>query len=251
MLLHLGLSFAIGACITAGLLVARAEWQSLRAARRLSPAVLREMRLSLATLPLNVLAMLFGAAAWTIIFISVQTASPWTLTGSPIWLTLSALIAADISYYFEHRCAHRSIFLWRLYHGVHHTSSHYNVAAAYRVSFLHQLVAPVFYLPWVLLGFDALLIMAMQLMVFHYQAWVHTEHIDRLRFLDGWLNTPANHRMHHSADLSHTPRNFGAVLMVWDRMFGTYVCPSNVERYGIAGAEPPTSLWQVFMQPLK
>ena len=248
---QLAVSFVVAACLTAALIVARIEWKSLRAEGKLTCVILEDMRLSLATLPTTIVAMLIGAATWALAFVAVAQASPYVLTGSPVLLALAALIAADFSYYLEHRCAHRSMLLWRLYHAVHHTSKHYNVAVAYRVSFLHQLVAPLFYLPWVASGFEPLLIMASHLIVLHYQGWVHTEHIGRLRFLDGWLNTPANHRMHHSAKLTTSPKNFGGILIIWDRLFGTYIRPSKVNDYGIAGVTAPTSLWGLYTAPFR
>ena len=162
---------------------------------------------------------------------------------------LLAFVACDFSYYWEHRCAHRVGLLWRLYHASHHSSPDYTVATAYRVSFLNQALSPAFYLPWVLLGVPALLVLGFQLTCFHYQAWLHTELVGPMGALDRWLNTPANHRIHHSTAVRHADRNMGAVLMLWDRLFGTYAPPEPGLDYGIRGNESPRRWWDIYLQP--
>jgi len=99
------------------------------------------------------------------------------------------------------------------------------------------------------IGLPALLVIGFQLACFHYQAWLHTESIGPLRGFDSWLNTPANHRIHHSTAARHADRNMGAVLMVWDRIFGTYATPEPNLSYGIAGAEAPRRWWEIYVQP--
>jgi sterol desaturase/sphingolipid hydroxylase (fatty acid hydroxylase superfamily) len=204
--------------------------------------------MSLSLVPPNVLATILAGGAWAAIFLAAE-ARAWRPIefGGPA--AIAAFVAADLSYYWEHRCAHRVTLLWRLYHAAHHSSPDYTVATAYRVSFLNQLLAPAFYLPWVLLGLPAVLVLAFQLTCFHYQAWLHTESIGRLPWLDPWLNTPANHRVHHSTAARHRDRNLGAVLMAWDRLFGTYARPEEGLHYGIAGREAPDRWWEIYVQP--
>ena len=242
------LSLPIGFCIAAGLLVAREEWKWLRARGRLTPDARREMMLSLSLIPPNALVSVLAGGAWAAIFLAAQFMAPWRLEMGVV-TAFAAFVACDFSYYWEHRCAHRVGPLWRLYHAAHHSSPAYTVATAYRVSFLNQALSPAFYLPWVLLGFPAVLVLALQLTCFHYQAWLHTEAIGPLRGLDSWLNTPANHRVHHSTAAHHKDRNLGAVLMIWDRMFGTYAPPEEGLRYGIAGSAPPRRWWEIYVQP--
>jgi len=241
-------SLPIGFCMAAGLLTAVEEWKWMRASGRLTPRARREMALSLSLVPPNVLVTIFAGGLWAAIFVAAEAHALW-----PMELGLGtaalAFVASDFSYYWEHRCAHRVTLLWRLYHAAHHSSPDYTVATAYRVSFLNQMLAPAFYLPWVLLGFPAILVLAFQLTCFHYQAWLHTECIGPLKALDPWLNTPANHRIHHSTADRHRDRNMGAVLMIWDRLFGTYAAPEPDLAYGIGGREPPTRWWQIYVQP--
>jgi len=244
------LASATGIAIAAGLVVGIREFFQLRSQRLLDRIAYREMRLSLMQIPPNGLAAYLFAPFWAGIYLAAGTLTSAELPLN-IFIVLAAFAAADFSYYWEHRCAHKLPFLWAAYHGVHHTSGAYTVATAYRVSFVNHFFAPAFYLPWILLGFDPLLIGAMQLFVFHYQAWVHTETIGELRWLDGWLNTPANHRMHHSSAVAHRDRNFGGVLMCWDRLFGSYVRPERNVAFGVHGHVPPDGMKEVFLQPLR
>jgi len=241
-------SAAIGFCIAAGLVSAREEWKWLRRRGELTAAARREMALSLSLLPPNLVVSLLAGGVWSALYFTAQGVAPWRWDAWPAAI-LAAFVACDFSYYWEHRCAHRVGALWRLYHAAHHSSPAYTAATAYRVSFLNQAFAPAFYLPWVLLGLPAILVLGFQLACFHYQSWLHTEAIGPLGRLDGWLNTPANHRIHHSAAAQHTDRNLGAVLMVWDRLFGTYAAPASGLRYGIPGQAAPRHWWDLYVGP--
>ena len=241
-------SLAIGFCMAAGLLTAYEEWKWMRASGRLTREKRAEMGLSLSLVPPNLLVSVFAGGLWAAIFLAAE-AHAWRTFEFGVATALAAFVACDFSYYWEHRCAHRVPLLWRMYHAAHHSSPDYTVATAYRVSFLNQALSPAFYLPWVLLGFPAVLVLGFQLACFHYQAWLHTELVGPLKAFDPWLNTPANHRIHHSTASRHADRNMGAVLMIWDRMFGTYAPPEADLDYGIAGREPPRRWWEVYLQP--
>lgn len=242
------LSLAIGMCIAAGLVIAAEEWRWLTKRGALTPAAKREMRLSLSLLPPNALMSVLMTPVWGAIFLGAMHAAPVHLELNAFTFLLAFLVA-DLTYYWEHRCAHRVPWLWRLYHAQHHSSPDYTIATAYRVSFLNQILSPAFYLPAVLLGFSPLLILGFQLVCFHYQAWLHTEMIGPLGFLDKVFNTPANHQIHHSIDARHRDRNFGAVLMIWDQLFGTYAPPAPALKYGIPGVPAPQSWLRIYLNP--
>lgn len=245
---RLGVSALIGICVAAGIVLGVSEVVELRRRGRLERARLREMMLSLSPLPINVLVTLGLAGVWGALYAQAHALAvvKWPVDGVTIVL---AFVAADFSYYWEHRCAHRVPWLWGLYHAIHHSSADYTIATAYRVSFINQMFSPAFYLPWVLLGLDPLLIAGWQLFAFHYQAWLHTETIGPLGWLDGWLNTPAVHRVHHSCAIEHRDRNLGAVTMLWDRWFGTYTPPVAALRYGIPDVESPRSMAGLYVDP--
>lgn len=248
LLVRLFLSCLIAGAITAGILVARAEWKWLKSRGTLTREAVCKMGLSLSALPPNVLVTILMTPVWHAVY---SQAATYSIASLPleIWVVPAALLAADFSYYWEHRCAHRVAPLWALYHAYHHTADTYTVAVAYRVSFLNQFLAPAFYLPWILLGIDPLLMIAMQLFVFHYQAWIHTELIGRLKGFDAWFNSPMNHRMHHSHAREHRLANLGAVTLVWDRLFGTYVPPRGHVVYGIGGEHAPRTVTGLYTQP--
>ena len=244
----LAASIPVGFCMAAGVLMAYEEWRWMRATGRLTAEARAEMARSLSLVPPNVVVTLVAGGLWATVFVAAESRA-WMPMEFGGLAALASFLACDFSYYWEHRCAHRVRLLWRLYHAPHHSSPHYTVATAYRVSFLNQALAPAFYLPWVLLGLPAILVLSFQLACFHYQAWLHTESVGPLARLDPWLNTPANHRIHHSTAARHADRNMGAVLMVWDRLFGTYAAPEAALSYGIAGSAPPKRWWEIYLQP--
>jgi sterol desaturase/sphingolipid hydroxylase (fatty acid hydroxylase superfamily) len=138
-------------------------------------------------------------------------------------------------YYWDHRAAHRNRAYWALAHSVHHSSPQFDQTTGLRVSFVDGFVSPWFYVPVVLAGFDPLLVGGCLAVIIGWQQWLHTEAIDRLPWLDPWLNTPSNHRVHHGVQARYQDVNYGAILMLWDRAFGTYVAesPREPRRYGI------------------
>jgi len=243
------LSIAIGLSIAAGVVLGIEELFWMKRRGRLTRGALREMGMSLSTLPPNIVLSILCAGWWVALYSAASELVPWRMPMNVLTL-LFAVVAADFCYYWEHRCAHRFRPLWAGYHAVHHSSSGYTVATAYRVSFVNQLIAPAFYLPCIALGMEPLLVVGLQVLSIHYQAWVHTEMIGPLGVLDRFLNTPANHRMHHDAELSRGV-NLGGMLIIWDRLFGTYAPARAVTHYGIAGAESPRSILRVYSQPLR
>jgi sterol desaturase/sphingolipid hydroxylase (fatty acid hydroxylase superfamily) len=237
-----------GVAVAAGLFVAWEEWRWLKRHHRLDASARRETWMSLSLLPPNIIVSILTSGVWIALH---QAASQFSMQQIPTnaGTVLLVFLAADFTYYWEHRCSHKVGLLWALYHAPHHSSNKLTVATAYRVSCLNQLFAPAFYLPLTLLGFDPLVVAAFQLFVFHYQAWLHTEMIGSLGVMDRWFNTPANHRVHHSTALHHQDRNMGAVLLVWDRLFGSYAKAEAVSEYGIRGTKPPQQLLAIYMRP--
>jgi sterol desaturase/sphingolipid hydroxylase (fatty acid hydroxylase superfamily) len=92
-------------------------------------------------------------------------------------------------------------------------------------------------------------VVALQVLAIHYQAWVHTRAIGPLPLLDAFLNTPANHRMHHDLAMPARGVNFGGIFVIWDRLFGTYVAPRRVRRFGIAGRRAPSNWRELYTLP--
>lgn len=244
--LQLGFSILVGLAITAGLMFAAQEYLQARRAGRPMDSV--NVRISLSAIAPNVLVYLVIAPWWALVYQQVASLTSQSLPINFATLAI-AFVACDLSYYVEHRVAHRTRILWRMYHGTHHTSDAYNIPLAYRVNFINQFFSPLFYIPWLLLGLHPLVVLGFQLFVFHYQAWIHTENVGHLELLDKLINTPGNHRMHHSSDPKHQAVNLGGVTMLWDHLFRTYCAPQNDVQYGITNVPPSKSYLGIYLDP--
>ena len=142
------------------------------------------------------------------------------------------MLAVDFIYYWFHRLSHEVNFLWAG-HIVHHQSEEYNLAVALRQNALEPLLSAPFYWPLALLGFPPIMFFTCFALNTLYQFWIHTRCIGRLPWLDPWLNTPANHRVHHGRNPKYIDRNHGGILIIWDRLFGTYQREEEEPAYGI------------------
>ncbi|MDJ0689859.1 MAG: sterol desaturase family protein [Xenococcaceae cyanobacterium MO_188.B32] len=148
------------------------------------------------------------------------------------WTMIIAIAIADFLYYWEHRTEHRIRFFWG-YHNVHHSSTDYNLTVASRLSWIEDCILWIFYIPMALLGFHPLQILVAVEITALYQIWIHTQKIGRLGILEKIINTPALHRVHHASNPSYIDKNYGAILMIWDRLFGTYQPETEPPIYGL------------------
>ncbi|MEX0289078.1 MAG: sterol desaturase family protein [Flavobacteriaceae bacterium] len=156
---------------------------------------------------------------------------PWQIPIN-IWTTLLCILVIDFLYYWEHRIEHRIRILWS-YHSIHHSSPIYNYTTALRVSFIDSLVTWVFYLPAVLMGFHPYIVLLAVLFMLTYQFWLHTEIIGKLGWYEKIFMTPSQHRVHHGSDKIYLDKNYGAILSLWDRMFGTFQEELHTPNYGL------------------
>jgi len=148
------------------------------------------------------------------------------------WSWLLAVIAVDFTYYWMHRIEHERRILWAV-HSVHHSSQEYNLTTALRLSWLESLYEWLFFIPLLLIGFDAIQVLASLFAVVLYQTWIHTEKVGKLGWLDGILNTPSVHRVHHATNADYIDKNYGGILIIWDRLFGTYQAENEKPIYGL------------------
>jgi alkylglycerol monooxygenase len=157
------------------------------------------------------------------------------------WGYALALVLYDFCYYWLHRLGHTRRILWAA-HNVHHQSQDYNLSTALRQTSSGFLLSWVFYLPMAAVGvpFDVLFTVAAIDLI--YQFWVHTEHVPRLGWLDRWLATPSNHRVHHAINDAYLDKNFGGITMVWDRLFGTYQVELALDPC-VYGTKKPLNSW--------
>lgn len=179
--------------------------------------------------------ILLNLTAYGLIFIVTlylaELAIPWHIPMN-VWTWALAFIVADFSYYWMHRIEHKVRFLWAI-HSVHHSSTEFDLTTGLRLAWLEGLFEWVFFVPMVLIGFDLVQVTVSIIAVVAYQTWIHTESIGKLGWLDKVLNTPSVHRVHHGSNPKYIDKNFGGVLMLWDRLFGTYQVEEEKVIYGL------------------
>jgi sterol desaturase/sphingolipid hydroxylase (fatty acid hydroxylase superfamily) len=228
--------FETAALVFGAAIVLLLPWElwRLRSTGRLDRARMREMLASASPFVPTVLVGGVVTAFVLGLYGLIGAWIPWNIPTNG-WTALLALLAVDFMYYWDHRTAHRNRAYWALAHSVHHSSPQYDQTTGLRVSFIDGFISPWFYVPVVAVGFDPLLVASCLALIIGWQQWLHTEAIGRLPWLDGWLNTPSNHRAHHGVQARYQDKNYGAILIVWDRLFGTWAPESMEEpvRYGI------------------
>jgi sterol desaturase/sphingolipid hydroxylase (fatty acid hydroxylase superfamily)/uncharacterized membrane protein YhhN len=146
-----------------------------------------------------------------------------------------ALVFYDFCYYWLHRAGHVVALFWAA-HVVHHQSQHYNLSTALRQTSSGALFGWVFYLPMAIAGVPPLIFGIVALIDLLYQFWVHTEQVGKLGWFDRVFCSPSNHRVHHAVNDPYIDKNYGGILMVWDRMFGTFREEDEPCVYGTRGA---------------
>ncbi|CDR11988.1 sterol desaturase family protein [Streptomyces iranensis] len=150
-----------------------------------------------------------------------------------VWWTLPLmLLAQDFFYYWSHRGHHVIRILWAC-HVVHHSSRKFNFTTALRQPWTTWTVWP-FYVPMIALGVHPAAVAFCSSVNLVYQFWIHTERIGTLpRPVEFVFNTPSHHRVHHASQGGYLDRNFGGILIVWDRLFGSFVPETDRPVYGL------------------
>lgn len=145
---------------------------------------------------------------------------------------LSAMVLWDLLYYWNHRWMHEVRVFWAN-HVSHHSSERYNLSTALRQPWSGLTMAWV-YAPMPLLGFPAKVTFRAGQLNLLYQYWIHTEAIDRLpKPIEAVFNTPSHHRAHHGANLQYLDKNYGGILIIWDKLFGTFEPEVRRIKYGL------------------
>lgn len=151
--------------------------------------------------------------------------------GNPLtWIAL--FIADDFAYYWYHRTHHTIRVFWAS-HVVHHSSEHYNLSTALRQTWTPFTALP-FWLPLAFLGFSPWMILLQQSVSLLYQFFIHTERVGKLwRPVEFVMNTPSHHRVHHGSNDQYLDTNYGGILIIWDRLFGSFRPESERAVYGL------------------
>ena len=180
----------------------------------------------LALLPLSLAAPIFSFA-WTHRIYTVESHSAL--------MVLLVFLGQEFCYYWYHRAAHRVRFFWAT-HAVHHSPNELTLGTAYRLGWTGKLTGTaMFFAPLVWLGVRPEVVLAVLSLNLLYQFWLHTTWIPRLGWFEYIFNTPSAHRVHHASNVDYLDANYGGVLVIFDRLFGTYIAERDDEpcRYGL------------------
>jgi sterol desaturase/sphingolipid hydroxylase (fatty acid hydroxylase superfamily) len=186
----------------------------------------------MALLPLSLATPVFSLA-WEHRLFTVQIDSAL--------MVLALFIGQEFCYYWYHRASHRIRFFWAT-HAVHHSPNQLTLSTAYRLGVTGKLTgSAMFFAPLVFLGVRPEVVMTTLYINLLYQFWLHTTWVPKLGWLEYVFNTPSAHRVHHASNVDYLDANYGGVLVIFDRLFGTYIEERADEpcRYGLV--TPTTS----------
>jgi sterol desaturase/sphingolipid hydroxylase (fatty acid hydroxylase superfamily) len=167
-----------------------------------------------------------------VIYAGLYELTPLRVPTDVVWAWVLLFFLDDFAYYWFHRISHEVRVFWAS-HVVHHSSQYFNLSTALRQTWTPMTYLP-FWLPIALLGFKPWMIFTQQAVSLIYQFWIHTERIGKLpRPVEFVFNTPSHHRVHHGANDIYLDRNYAGILIIWDRMFGTFQGEEERVRYGL------------------
>lgn len=179
---------------------------------------------------------LFISAFWNLLALAIFAAlfllSPLEFPMGEWWSWVVLFFAFDFLYYLDHRFHHVVRIGWAT-HVVHHSSQHFNLSTALRQPWT-PFTQTLFFAPLAVVGFPPAAIALMSAIDLLYQFWIHTERINRLpKPIEFIFNTPSHHRAHHGADEIYLDTNYGGILIIWDRLFGTFQPELQRPTYGL------------------
>lgn len=176
---------------------------------------------------LIVITLVLPAMQWAHLYrVATIDITPWTFA--------ALYLGVEFCYYWFHRASHRIRWFWCA-HVVHHASEHMNFTTAMRQSWLYSFAGNwLFYTPMVLIGFEPRWVLFALSLNLAYQFFVHTQWVDKLPApIELIFNTPSHHRAHHGRNPRYIDRNYGGTLIVFDRLFGTFVDETETPDYGL------------------
>ena len=151
---------------------------------------------------------------------------------SSVWSFLVLFVLHEFIYYWYHRFSHESRFMWAT-HVNHHSSTKFNLSVAARTPFLNFGYLIIFWIPLVLIGFNPIDVLIVQMVSLYLSFIQHTTLIPKLGFLEKFLSTPSHHRVHHASNPQYINKNYGSVLIIFDKIFGTFTPEEATPIYGI------------------
>lgn len=183
----------------------------------------------------NLVAKALGAGVVGTTYLAAGALAPAALPLDDWRIWLAGFLIVEFLYYWFHRFSHTVRWLWAT-HAVHHSAEELTLPAGLRLGWTGLVSGGwLFFVPLALVGFPPLMISALLAFNLVYQFLLHTEAVGRLRPLEWVLNTPAHHRVHHASNAAYLDRNFGGVVIIFDRLFGSFADerPGLPLRYGL------------------
>ncbi|NUU03618.1 sterol desaturase family protein [Herbaspirillum robiniae] len=178
------------------------------------------------------------SAGAMLLFLSwLYTHRVWTLPVDAWWVWALCFFADDLSYYWFHRISHEVRWFWAS-HSVHHSSEQYNFSVAVRQTWTGVITGSFLFWFWMpLVGFHPKMVLFMQSVSLIYQFWIHTQSIGRMpSWFEAVFNTPSHHRVHHGSDFDYLDANYAGTLIIWDRLFGSYIPETFKPKYGLTSS---------------
>ncbi|MGF6961861.1 sterol desaturase family protein [Paraburkholderia youngii] len=206
-----------------------------------SPFAWHEVWISLFDLAARRLMSLLPISVATPAFSFVYDHRIFTVGINSALMVFALFIGMEFCYYWYHRASHRVRFFWAT-HAVHHSPNQLTLSTAYRLGLTGKLTgSTLFFAPLVWLGIKPEVVLLTLFLNLMYQGWLHTTYIPKLGWFEYLFNTPSHHRVHHASNVDYLDANYGGVLIIFDRLFGTYVEERADEpcRYGLV--TPTTS----------
>jgi sterol desaturase/sphingolipid hydroxylase (fatty acid hydroxylase superfamily) len=166
------------------------------------------------------------------VYAGVYELTPLRIPSGAWWAWVLLFFADDLAFYWYHRISHEVRVFWGS-HVVHHSSEYFNLSTALRQPWVPMTAFP-FWIPLAAAGFKPWMILLQQAISLTYQFFIHTERVRRLpRAVEAVFNTPSHHRVHHGSNGLYLDRNYGGILIIWDRLLGTFQGETEPVRYGL------------------
>ncbi len=192
----------------------------------------RDARTSLSMGVGSLVSMVVFKLATLVVYTVLWELVPWKIPADTWWSWAALLVLVDLGWYCNHRFSHRVRIAWAG-HQAHHSSEYFNFGTALRQKW-NPWTEAIFWLPLPLLGFSPWTIYIAFSFNLIYQFFIHTETVGTLpRPIELVFNTPSHHRVHHGSDPEYLDRNYGGILIIWDRLFGSFQEEKHRPRYGL------------------
>jgi len=148
----------------------------------------------------------------------------YSTLGFAWWVWILCMIADDHNFYWHHRLAHNIRFIWAA-HLPHHSGRQFNLTISIRNGWFITFIKPIYWMWMPLVGFEPIMIATALIINSFYQFFLHSQLVPSLGWYEKIFNTPYVHVVHHSSNTEYLDRNHGGILVIWDKLYGTWQEP--------------------------